>query len=330
MTRSSAKICFAPIWYPAEKYVTSRLRAKFVVDLFAGDRDWLIDIGYHPNADIAVIVQLCSDRTLQQIQANRSQTIVYDICDRYFETDNVFKTDEGKLYAHRRCLEIIDRADVLIAPSPHLSDELSRRFPGKPCFFIPELVDYGGTPQPVSDPTAKRLLWFGHTTRGNFESAQWILDYLQAQHGYRPVLVTTPPTLARKYPSYAKFCTAWSPLGMRRELARAGLCVVSHAAEEPTKSANRFVTAIMHGVPTLVSGTPSCIEILQAAGHAHLAINGEADLQRVVDWLSSPQQRAAYVSDLQKEMWLRHAPGVVGSAYRRLFEDIGTRQSGLD
>jgi len=59
------KVCFVPIWYPLEQYATSRLRAKSVVDLMRHDPRWEVELDYRDDADIAVIVQLCSDRTLE-------------------------------------------------------------------------------------------------------------------------------------------------------------------------------------------------------------------------------------------------------------------------
>jgi hypothetical protein len=298
------------------------LRAKYVVELLAGDDLWDVCIDYRSDADIAVIVQLCSNANFEKISNNRDQLVVYDICDRFFATDRTFQTDEGVLHTRSRCLEVIERADALIAPTPQLKEEISRLFPAKPCFNVPEAVDYGASPYPATKAGSRRLVWFGHTTRGNFESSQWIIDRLVKRHGYRPVLVTTPNTLVRRYPAYAEFCVPWSPENVRQELATAELCVVSHAPQEPSKSPNRFVTATMHGVPTLVSGSPSCIELLHAAGYGKFAVETPLDVDRVVDLLSDPAQRIAYVSALQKEMWRRHAPDVVGDAYRALFQKL--------
>lgn len=315
-------VCFAPIWYPVDDYATSRLRAKYVVDLLAGDDLWDVGLDYRADADIAVIVQLCSNSNFEKISNNRDQLVVYDVCDRFFATDRTFQTDEGVLYTRSRCLETIERADALIAPTPQLRDEISRLFPAKPCFNIPEAVDYGASPQPVTKAGSRRLVWFGHTTRGNFESSQWIIDHLMARHGYRPVLVTTPNTLVRRYPAYAEFCVPWSPGNVRQELAAAELCLVSHAPQEPGKSPNRFVTATMQGVPTLVSGSPSCLELLEAAGYGDFAVETPLDVDRVVHSLSDPAQRTAYVTALQKEMWRRHSPGAVADAYRELFRNV--------
>ena len=316
------KVCFAPIWYPIDQYATSRLRAKYVAELLADDDFWDVEINYNPDADIAVIVQLCSNQYLELIVNNRDQVVVYDICDRYFATDNVFKTDEGVLHARSRCLEVIERANVLIAPTRQLKMEISRHFPGKPCFYIPELVDYGASPSPATKARSRRLIWFGHTARGNFESARWIIDYLRATYDYTPVIVTTPGTISQRYPTYEPFCIPWSVENIRQELATAELCIVSHAAEEPTKSPNRFVTATMHGVPTLASGSPSCLEILQATGYEMFAVDTVLDLRRAIDLLSDDARRVAYVADLQREMWRRQAPAVVRRAYLELFEKI--------
>lgn len=322
LVRNVPKVSFAPIWYPVDQYATSRLRAKYVVELLADDPVWDVELDYDPTADIAVVVQLCSDQTLDSISSNRRQIVIYDICDRFFATDNVFKTDEGALHARPRCLEVIDRADVLIAPTVQLRGELARLYPRKPCFFIPESIDYKGSPKPATATGSRRLLWFGHITRGNYESARWIIDYLRSHYDYHPVLVTTPSTLSHRYPSYSSFCVPWSIETMQRELATAELCVVSHAAEEPSKSPNRFVTAMTHGVPTLVSNSPSCADILNAAGHGMFSVESPFALGRAMNRLADPEQRRAFVRDLQLEIWRRHSPDVVRRAYIELFERI--------
>ena len=315
-------ICFVPIWYPMDNFATSRLRAKYVVELLGKDPFWEVSAGYHSESDIAVIVQLCSDQTFREIAANREQFIVYDICDRFFETDSKFRTEEGVLRARGRCLETIDRANVLIAPTLQLRDELLMRFPEKPCFHIPEVVDYGGMPTPVTEPGSRRLLWFGHTRRGNFESARWIIDHLVGRHGYEPVLVTNPRAMTKNYPEYSRYCVPWSPDSTREAMASSELCIVSHASEEQSKSPNRFVAATMHGVPTLVSGSPSCSEILEAAGYGDFDIEVSQDIDHALEMLSDGTRRAAYVADLQAEMFKRHAPEVVRDKYLELLQMI--------
>lgn len=322
LVRNVPKVSFAPIWYPVDQYATSRLRAKYVVELLAGDAVWDVELNYDPTADIAVIVQLCSDQTLESIRENVQQVVVYDICDRFFATNNVFKTDEGALHARERCLEVIDRADVLIAPTAQLQSELARLFPSKPCFFVPEPIDYKASARPARPIRSRRLVWFGHVTRGNFESARWIIDHLKRYYDYHPVLVTTPNTLSHRFPAYGAFCVPWSVESVQRELSMAELCVVSHAADEPGKSPNRFVTAMMQGVPTLVSSSPSCLAILKAAAHENFAVESPYTLGKAIADLSDPQKRSTYVHDVQAEIWRRHSPQVVRRAYVDLFERV--------
>jgi hypothetical protein len=316
------KVCFAPIWYPLEEYATSRLRAKSVAELLRQDTPWDVELAYSDDADISVIVQLCSDRNLEAIRTNRDQMVVYDICDRFFASDSLFRTDEGVLHARSRCLEVIDRADVLIAPTLRLKVELNSLFPAKPCFHIPELVDYGAMPSPATPAESRRLVWFGHTTRGNFESASWMIDHLVAAHGYQPALVTNPATMQRRYPSYAGFCKAWSLDSVRSELATAALCLVSHSPSEPFKSPNRFATAMTQGVPTLASGSPACDDILQAAGYGQMSVSTTLDVDRALEFLADPDRRSSYVTDVQAEIWRRHSPETVRRAYLDLFEKM--------
>lgn len=314
------KVSIAPIWYPLEQYGTSRLRALCTAALLREDPRFEVELGYSDDADIAVIVQLCSDRSLEAIRANRDQVVIYDICDRFFATDSLFRTDEGVLHARSRCLEVIDRANALIAPTRRLKDELKRLFPAKPCSHVPELVDYGAVPSPPTPVGSRRLVWFGHTTRGNFESVRWMIDHLSSAHGFQPVLITNPATVQRRYPAYASLCRDWSVEAVRSELAAAELCVVAHSAEEPFKSPNRFATAMVQGVPTLTSGSPACDEILQAAGYSLFSVKTTQDVDRAMEILNDRARRGGYVLDVQQEIWRRHSPEVVRRAYLDLFE----------
>ncbi len=149
-----------------------------------------------------------------------------------------------------------------------------------------------------------------------------MIDHLRSAHGYQPVLVTSPDTLRRRYPAYADFCRAWSIEAVKSELATAALCIVSHSAEEPFKSANRFATATVQGVPTLASGSPACDEILEAAGYPQFSVNDTLEMDKALDFIADPVRRSLYVADVQEEIWRRHSPEVVRDAYVDLFEGI--------
>lgn len=76
------------------------------------------------------------------------------------------------------------------------------------------------------------------------------------------------------------------------------------------------------GVPTLASGSPSCDEILFAAGYPQFSVSTTADLDCALEFMADPARRSRYVADVQREIWRRHAPEVVRDAYVELFDRI--------
>jgi len=79
---------------------------------------------------------------------------------------------------------------------------------------------------------------------------------------------------------------------------------------------------MMQGVPTLVSGSPSCLPILEAAAHENFAVESPYALGKAIAELSDENKRSTYVQDLQPGDPATPPPQVVRRAYVDLFERV--------
>ncbi|MGC5198640.1 glycosyltransferase, partial [Aphanothece microscopica] len=63
------KVAFVPFWEPMENFGSSRLRAKYPAEYVARTGRFDVVIGYAEDADIVVVVQMCSDQILERLNA---------------------------------------------------------------------------------------------------------------------------------------------------------------------------------------------------------------------------------------------------------------------
>jgi glycosyltransferase involved in cell wall biosynthesis len=314
------EVSFLPFWKPAEQFGSSRLRALYPSELLnAKDAGVKARLAEAPGAaEISVVVQSAEDPTIGALNSEPSSFTIYDCCDRYFEEEKLFATPSGKVNSLSRFRELADRADALIAPTRELKAELSLRLPHKPCFHIPEPIDYGQSLLPPTQTREKVVVWFGNPHRGNFESSKWVLDLLVNEMGYRPRIISKR-SFFKKHPEYEPHCVEWDFDDFPNELREARICVVSHASDEPTKSPNRLVAAVARGVPTIVANSAACAEILEEAGCDYAVVSSPEDLARAVQILETPEGRAAYISQVQRVIESQFGVSAVRRAYLDLF-----------
>lgn len=314
-------VCFVPFWEPAEQSASSRLRGLAVAAALNASGLAEASVGYDPNADVVVVIQMATDPLMETL-GRSGQFVVYDVCDRYFENSKTFRHRDGEVETLPRYHELLERADLVIVPTPELKIEVSLRSPEKPVVHLPEVVDYDPGPARIAAPDAREVLWFGNPGRGNFESAKWLLDALRDRYGYR-VRIVSKRSFFRAYPDYADSVVEWSVEAMRAAFAECSLCVVTHSPEEQTKSPNRMVAAVTHGLPTLVHSSQSCEDILRRAG-ADVAIVDEPDaLDAALAALEDPDRRAAIMAPLQAMLAEMHGPDAIARAYDRAFASFG-------
>jgi glycosyltransferase involved in cell wall biosynthesis len=319
-------VCFAPFWEPAENFGSSRLRAKYPADFLAQNDRFEIRMGYDPVADIAIVVQMCTHDVMSKLNANQDQFVVYDVCDRYYEKPRLFKHVSPPIDSLARFHELCERADLILVPSRELKAEIAARFPDKPVKFLPEPVDYGATPRAPKEHEKKILLWYGNPDRGNFESAKPMIEHLRDKHGYTPLIVSRT-SFFKKYPDFLPYCRDWSMEAMEEAFSVASLCVVAYDESEQTKSPNRFVAAMMHGVPTLVRGSPACNEILVETGQTFAIVDTLERLDHALSNLESKEFLELYVQRVQRHLNQTVGEKAITEAYSELFRNHTFKRS---
>jgi len=320
------RVCFAPFWEPAENFGSSRLRAKYPADFLAQNDRYDIRMGYDPVADIAIVVQMCTDDVMSKLNANQDQFVVYDVCDRYYENPRLFKHVSPPIDSLARFHELCERADLILVPSRELKAQIAARFPEKPVRFLPEPVDYGATPRAPKMHEKKVLLWYGNPDRGNFDSAKPMIEHLRDKHGYEPLIVSRT-SFFRKYPEFLPFCRDWSMEAMEEAFSVASLCIVAYDESEQTKSPNRFVAAMMHGVPTLVKGSPACSEILAETGQTFAIVDTLERLDHALSNLESSEFLEIYVQRVQRHLNQTVGERATSEAYSELFRNHTFKRS---
>lgn len=314
-------VSFLPFWKPTANFASSRLRSDFPAELLSAMpspvgivRD---DVG---ESDVAIVIQMADDPLYAQLTAKPDTFVVYDVCDRYFENGKEFKTPTGLVNSLTRFGEMMQRANLVIAPSTELKAALAARFPDKPVYYVPEMIDYSRSLQEGVPATEKRVVWFGSPQRGNFDSARWILDVMVTDLNYGMTIISRKSYFAN-LANYAPHVVNWSADTFIDTLRSASICVVTHADEEKTKSPNRFVTAVAHGVPTLVSNSLPCAALLRAAGCGWAVVSNREEVTTAVRRLENSGERLAYLQRVQAVLEAEHGNRAVRAAYLRLLID---------
>lgn len=320
------RVCFAPFWEPAENFGSSRLRAKYPAEFLAQNDRFEIAMGYDSVADIAIVVQMCTHDVMSKLHANQDQFVVYDVCDRYYENPRLFAHVSPPIDSLSRFHELCERADLILVPSRELKAQIAARFPDKAVKFLPEPVDYGATPLAPKVSEKKVVLWYGNPDRGNFDSAKAMIEHLRDRHGYEPLIVSRT-SFFKKYPEFLPFCRDWSMEAMEEAFSVASLCVVAYDESEQTKSPNRFVAAMMHGVPTLVKGSPACSEILVETGQTFASVDTLERLDHALSNLQSEEFRELYVQRVQRHLNQTVGEKAISEAYSELFRNHTFKRS---
>lgn len=314
-------VSFVPFWMPPESFASSRLRAQYPVEILQ-EHGWSnIAIGPADKADIAVIAQSADNPVMAKLQANKEQFVVYDVCDRYFENPRQFKRPDGEVNSQTRFEELVERADLVTVPTSEMKVEIAQRYPHKPVVHMPEPIDYNAKRHPMVPLKSRTVLWFGNPDRGNFESSRWLIEHLRDRHGYTPLIVSRPGFFKKNHPELVPHVVEWSHEAMQNAFNKADLAVVTHSAEEQTKSPNRLVTTVMHGLPVLVSGSISCGEIMNAAGMGFAVVSTTEQLDRAMVKIEDPLRRKPFVEKLQRHLLENFGRPAIAAAYRSLFEN---------
>jgi glycosyltransferase involved in cell wall biosynthesis len=313
------KVAFVPFWEPVSNFGSSRLRAQYPCSFLSKTGLFEVQLGYADDADVVVIVQMCSDTILGKLRENHHQFVIYDVCDKYYEKPRLFRHLQPPVDSSLRFRELSERADLILVPSKELKIEVASRLDGKAVKYVPEPVDYAAESRQALRQHRRVALWFGNPDRGNFESVRPLLERLRDQHGFEPCIVSRK-SFFKAYPAFAPHVVEWSEAAMKEAFSVATLCVLAYDQDEQAKSANRFISAVMHGLPTIVWGSPACREILEGTGQHFAILTDPRSLDRAVEKLSHDDARRSFVERVQSHLTREHGEASITNCYVELLQ----------
>lgn len=325
---SKQKISIVPFWLPAKNFATGRLRCIYVADMLSEPPARSARLGYDPAADVVVISQLADDDTYFKLVNNSNQFVIYDICDRYYADPRVV----GGVHAQKRFRELAERANVIVVSTLELKKELYSLSIDKPIVHIPDGIDFQevknnrGESRTLAE--VKTVGWFGNPGRGNFESAMWVLK--GALQLNKDVKIITDKNRLKKYPEFYRYAEEWRYDTFLSMLSQCDVVVVTHAKDEQNKSPNRLLTAVVRGVPVLVSSSKSCEEILHEAGLGWAVINDNDDLENALRLLSYRAVREMYLKLVSAIIERRYGYAAIKRRYADLLDNYVYRPSSIN
>ncbi|ULB45195.1 tetratricopeptide repeat protein, partial [Limnospira fusiformis KN01] len=320
--KAKFRLSFLPFWLPSYQFASSRLRCMYPSNLLSesGNNIGAIPV-YNEKSNVVVVTQSCHDVIYQKLKSRNDVVVIYDVCDKYYTDEKIFPTFYGNVNTLTRFYELADIAKIIITPTANMKREIEKILPDKIVVEIPEVIDYIQEPLSLTTVKEKKVVWFGNPGRGNFDSIKWILDILKDSYNYEIIIISRKKAF-KNYPDYYDCCVEWDLNSFSNVLRQASLCVLSHHESEFTKSPNRLVTAIAHGIPTIVYNSYSYAEILEKADCNYAIINDEVSLELALKYLSIHQNREDFINKTQKIVISEYGRFAVLQSYEKLIKSL--------
>jgi len=261
-------------------------------------------------ASVIVISQTCTAKTLVACAMAKGggARIVYDCCDPYAE-------HEGTAYGIRvaqRFRDIVSIADAITVPTETMRARIAEQGVSVPIIVVPDGIDYQEQMQSDLVPPTKSVAWFGNPGRGNLESGLWALKALKQRWNYAVTLITD----LTKVENLSEFSVEpWAYGDFIARLRKHGLVLVSQDPGASYKSENRYVVALINGIPAISTGSESIATLLHGADFAEMQVDDDAQLDRAIGLLSDADFRRDYVARMQDIIHKRFGPAAVAKCF---------------
>jgi len=308
------------------KMATARIRCRNMVDAindYYGDQ-YCATMHSYAEPDVVVVSQLCTHKMLVDIQKLkcRNTHVIYDCADPYYMRD-------GEVYdvsARDRFWDLVNVSDHVIVPTIELKKSLIDCGVQKSVSVVPDSFDYADQMnRSVVGSDAPHITWFGNPGNGNLESALPYLQHFQESFPDKRVLLIT--LRKRAYEKFAFALKEWRYESFVQDLRESNVALVSHSNDAPFKSANRFVTAIMNGVPCLYVGRcEEIVELLTSTGYEKYLLSNAADGVRAVRELQAAGERELYVQTMQKVLEQKYSWRSVSKRFIGVLNELDGQQ----
>jgi hypothetical protein len=267
-------------------------------------------VGEPDYASAVVISQTSSAKTLVAcaLAKGRGARIIYDCCDPYAD-------DEGMthgVHAAERFKDIVGLADAITVPTEAMRKRIIDQGIKLPIVLLPDTIDYQEQTQSGLVPPTQSVVWFGNPGRGNLESGLWALQALRQRQNYAVTLITDPT----KVEGLTHFVIEpWVYDDFIARLRLHGLALISQDRKANYKSENRYVVAIMNGVPAISTGSESISALLHRSGFPEMQVDNDRELDLAIERLSNPAFRSDYVARMQNMIRKNFGPEAVANCF---------------
>jgi tetratricopeptide (TPR) repeat protein len=306
------KVAFMPAPSKGKNLASARIRCVYLAralnEYYAPSIEAVV--GRADNPSVIVLSQTCTARTLVACALEKRQgaRIIYDCSDPYAEHEG---TVHGIAVA-QRFKEIISIADAITVPTAIMRNLIAGQDPGVPIALVPDTVDYQEQTKSDIVPQTDSVVWFGNPGRGNLESSLWALRALKQRWSQAVTLITDPDKVGD---ANTFIVEPWAYENFVTRLRRHGLALVSQDKAASYKSENRYVVALINGVPAISTGSESIAALLRDTGFSTMQVNNEMELDRAMQLLSDPAFRNDYVIRMQDVIRKRFGPASVARTF---------------
>src|SRR5690625_452301 len=181
----------------------------------------------------------------------------------------------------------------------------------------------------VVESEAPYITWFGNPGNGNLDSALPYLKNFQVSCPDKRVLLIT--LRKRAYERFPFDFKEWRYESFVQDLRQSTVVLVSHSHDAPFKSANRFVTAIMNGVPCMYVGRcEEIVELLTSGGYEKYVLSNAEDGVRAVSELQAADERESYVKKMQRILEQRYSCRSVSQKLMDILNELDTQNTWMN
>lgn len=180
---------------------------------------------------------------------------------------------------------------------------------------IPDPIDYEPlSPWPASD-ALHQAVWFGNAGCGNFgPTSRWMAESLHRR--------SIPVRTITECPVEPFAWVQWSYRDFATYLRWATVAILAHEHADPAKSENKMVAAITHGLPCIVSGSPSYAALAERCGVGWCVVSNEQQLREAWSRLQDVKERQAYLDAAQPVIWKEYHASAVAAKLVNVLESI--------
>ena len=305
-------VAFLPAPSKSKNLASARIRCSYMAAAINQSYGPSINaaIDSPDRASIIVISQTCTASALLAcaMAKGRGARIVYDCCDPYADYEGM----AHGIYAAQRFSDIVSIADAITVPTETMRARVANQGASMPIVVVPDSIDYQEQVRSDLVPPTKSVVWFGNPGRGNLESGLWALKALQQRWNYAVTLITDPT----KVEGLSDFSVEpWAYDDFIARLRQHGLVLVSQDPGANYKSENRYVVALVNGIPALSTGSESISTLLQSAGFAEMQVDDDRQLHRAIELLSDIEFRRNYVARMQEIIRKRFGSAAVAKCF---------------